>query len=268
MNSKNHEITFQNILRCWRGRQRRLLMASFTFKLKPPLLCFRRCGGLPIICKDGGGAGVWSWPSLKVQPGWAVCRFWGAPVSWAAPAVLHTKKQQCKNITRLRTTALYACEHHSVCTASYTGLIRDLTLCTACLFLASIPDVNSGFCVLLNKGLKSYQQKYSLDTGWCFQPINSGFYRDKIKIVVLKVNSQFTQTWQGEQSPSSIMSDCLLRLNIQSPACLTHNRLTCRLHTTVGTSRMRNDHCQSDKCWIMIVYLKISFYKTFISTSF
>lgn len=40
--------------------------------------------------RGGAGAGVWSWLSLKVQPGSAVHMFSAALVSWAAQGLLHT----------------------------------------------------------------------------------------------------------------------------------------------------------------------------------
>lgn len=52
------------------------------------------------ICRGGDGVGVWSWLSLKVQPGVAVSMFSEALVSWDALAVLHTETQQPKNITQ------------------------------------------------------------------------------------------------------------------------------------------------------------------------
>lgn len=56
---------------------------------------------LMFICKGGDGGGVWSWLSLKVRLGLAVCTFSEAPVSWAALVVLHTKTL-CASVTQGR----------------------------------------------------------------------------------------------------------------------------------------------------------------------
>lgn len=59
------------------------------------------------ICRGGDGVVVWSWLSLKVQPGLAVCTFSEAPVSCAALVALYTETQKNIQPSKLQSSCLF-----------------------------------------------------------------------------------------------------------------------------------------------------------------
>lgn len=88
------------------------------------------------ICRGGDGAAVWSWLSLKGQPGWDVSTFSAVSVSWVALVDLRTKTQHCVD-------HWYGLTH-----TSPTGNFNLFSACTVTQVMNLFQE-HSGFSLLL-----------------------------------------------------------------------------------------------------------------------
>ena len=84
---------------------------------------FKTCGHhlaevMVFICRGEDGVVVWSWLSLKAQPGSAVCTFSEAPVSCAALVALYTEIQTYYN---------QKCSSPAACSSTYSTLSMSCT---------------------------------------------------------------------------------------------------------------------------------------------
>lgn len=174
-------------------------------------LCFAT-----FTCKGGGGVGVWSWLSLKVQRGSAARRFSEAPVSWSALEALQNENTDG--------TAWIYCMAHVFCRwgseTHSSSIISDFIL-EHWVWIWFRPKDPTGFFFSVNGSLH-LATKNSHPAFPDAPPPHS-----KITIMLLSLQTEessysigqiLPSNWQGEhtESPGRQVITLTLLLNIQA----------------------------------------------------